>query len=310
MLLDFNVILEQMAMLFCVVMAGYACGKTKLMDQALGKKLSVLIINLTCPCLIISSTMGEKMPERHLIIPLLIVSSLTYVFLLTLASYLPLFFGVKEKDKGIFSFMLAFGNVGFIGYPIVASMFGAEAIFYASVLNVANTLCVFIWGAQFIAGKEEGRFKWNRFWSPAMIGTYISIIIVALNIRTPHVVAQPFTLIGNITVPGSLLIIGYSISQIPTRKMTGNIRIYIMAAFRLFILPLAAMFLFRLSNVFDNKIININTMIIAMPVASFGTMFCFKYGRDETLMAQGTFVTTLLSMLSIPLMAMIMQMKW
>ncbi|MBO7378202.1 MAG: AEC family transporter, partial [Bacteroidales bacterium] len=47
----------------------------------------------------------------------------------------------------------------------------------------------------------------------------------------------------------------------------------------------------------------INTIIIAMPVASFGTIFCLKYGRDETVMAQGTFLTTLLAMLSIPLIA-------
>ena len=115
---------------------------------------------------------------------------------------------------------------------------------------------------------------------------------------------------GDITIPGSLLIIGYSISQIPMRKMTGGIRIFVMSAFRLFILPLSVMYLFRLTGQFDDKIVNINTMIIAMPVASMGTMFCFKYGRDETLMAQGTFVTTLLSVLSIPLVSMMILNSW
>jgi hypothetical protein len=304
--MDFKVILEQMVMLFSVVIAGYICGKTKLMDQTTSKKMSALIINLTCPCLIIASTMGDKLPERGLIIPLLIVSSVTYFILISIAAILPKYLGIKDKDQGIFSFMLAFGNVGFIGYPVVASMFGPEAVFYASVLNVANTFCVFIWGAQFIAGKEEGKFQWSRFYSPAMIGTYISIIIVAFAVKTPHVIAQPFTLIGNITVPGSLLIIGYSISQIPTRKMTGGPKIFIMAAFRLFILPVFIMYIFKFSGLVDEKITNINTMIIAMPVASFGTMFCFKYGRDETIMAQGTFITTLLSMLTIPIVSMLL----
>ena len=297
-------------MLFTVVIAGFVCGKTHLIDQSLSKRLSTLIINLTCPCLIIASTMGEHLPERHLILPLLLVSVLTYVFLLSVSLLLPRLFGIKEKDRGAYSFMLAFGNVGFIGYPVVASIFGTEAVFYASVLNVINTFCLFIWGAQFIAGKEGEHFQWSRFWSPAMIGSYISILIVALGIHTPHVIAQPLRLMGDITIPGSLLIIGYSISQIPMRKMTGGIRIFVMSAFRLFILPLSVMCLFRLTGLFDDKIVNINTMIIAMPVASMGTMFCFKYGRDETLMAQGTFVTTLLSVLSIPLVSMMILNSW
>ena len=66
------------------------------------------------------------------------------------------------------------------------------------------------------------------------------------------------------------------------------------------------MYLFRFSGLFDDRIISINTMITAMPVASFGTMLCFKYGRDETVMAQGTFITTLLSMITIPLVSMIL----
>lgn len=303
--MDFTVILEQMAMLFAVVIAGYISGKAKLFDQTLSKKMASLIINLTCPCLIIASTMGDNMPSRELIVPLMVVGIITYIVLLVIAAYLPRLFNVGEEE-GLFSFMLAFGNVGFIGYPVVASMFGAEAVFYASILNVANTFCVFIWGVQFIAGKSEGKFQWKRFYSPAMIGTYISVIIVAFAIRVPHVIAQPFTLIGNITVPGSLLIIGYSISQIPLKHMTGGPKIFLMAAFRLFILPLFVMYLFRFSGLFDDRIISINTMITAMPVASFGTMLCFKYGRDETVMAQGTFITTLLSMITIPLVSMIL----
>ncbi len=304
--MDFNTILEQMAVLFTVVIAGYISGKCKLMDQTLSKKLSALIINLTCPCLIIASTMGDKMPERSLIVPLLIVSTLTYVILLCIASYLPKWFGVKKEEEGIYSFMLAFGNVGFIGYPVVSSIFGPEAVFYASVLNVANTFCVFVWGAQFIAGKDEEHFHWNRLISPAMIGTYISIIIVAISLPTPQVLSRPFILIGNITVPGSLLIIGYSISQIPSRKMAGSPRIFLMAVLRLIILPLFVMTIFKTINVFDDKIVNINTMIIAMPVASFGTMLCFKLGKDETIMAQGTFITTLLSLLTIPLVSLLL----
>lgn len=302
--MSFSVILIQMVVLFSIVVAGFVCGRVGLMDVDFSRKLSGLVINLTCPCLILSSTMGDALPDRSLILPLLGVSAVTYLLLLLAARWLPRLMPVAAGDRGIFSFMIAFGNVGFIGYPVVASIFGHEAVFYASVLNVVNTLCVFIWGAQFVAGAGQGGFKWSRLWSPALISTYLSILIVACGWQTPEWIAQPLTLIGGMTVPGALLIIGNSINHVPLRRMTGSPALYLMTALRLFLLPLGILYLFRLCGV-NPLVADINTIIIAMPVASFGTMFCLRFGKDDTLMTQGTFLSTLLSLLSIPLMAML-----
>ena len=299
--MDFSIVVTQMAILFAIVIVGFVCGKMNVTNQAFSKGFSNLIVNITCPALIIASTMGDNMPDRELIIPLLAIGTITYAILLVIARHLPKLLGVKTDERGLYSFMLTFGNVGFIGYPIVASIFGNEAVFYASVLNVPNTISVFVWGTQFIIGKNGNGFPMKRLYSPAMIGTYISILIVAFAWHAPQPMAQAFTLLGNITVPGSLLIIGYSMSQIPTKHLAGSPRLLLMAAFRLMILPLFVMQCLRLTGLFDDLTININTIIIAMPVASFGTIFCLKYGVDETVMAQGTFVTTLLSILSIPL---------
>jgi predicted permease len=297
-----------MGTLFLIVIAGYASGKTHLMNQAFSKGLSSLIINLTCPSLIIASTMGDTMPDRALILPLLGIGCVTYAVLLLLAKFLPKVLGMRGPDEGLYSFMMAFGNVGFIGYPVVDSIFGPEAVFYASVLNVPNTIAVFIWGSQFIAGKEAGGSIRHRLHSPGLIGTYLSILIVAFQWHSPLLISKACTLIGNITVPGSLLIIGYSISQIPLKHMTGGPKVFLMTPFRLLLLPLAVWGIFQLLDMVpgitvDQTSVAINTIIIAMPVASFGTIFCLKYGRDETVMAQGTFLTTLLAMLSIPLIA-------
>ena len=315
-------VVEVMATLFLIVIAGYICGKTHVMSQEVSKGLSGLIVNLTCPCLILASTMGDVMPDRTLILPLLLIGTITYAVLLTLSWWLSRLLvcvptsqrAETERDRlderGIFSFMLAFGNVGFIGYPVAASLFGPEAVFYASVLNVPNTITVFIWGAQFIAGKEAGGNLLQRLYTPGLIGTYLSILVVALQWHAPGMLSRPLQLVGNITVPGSLLIIGYSISQIPARHMAGGRRVLLMAPLRLLVLPLAVYGLFQLINMvpgihFNDTSIAINTLLIAMPVASFGTIFCLKYGKDETTMAQGTFLTTLLALLSIPLMAAI-----
>lgn len=198
--------------------------------------------------------------------------------------------------------MLAFGNVGFIGYPIVASIFGASAVFYASILNFPSTLLIFVFGTLFISG-DQGRmhFDSRTLYCPAMIASYLSILIVVTGWVPPHVVSTPFVLLGNITVPAALLIIGSSIARVPIRKMFGNVSVYLMSALRLMLIPLLILYLSRLFQI-DETIANINVVLAAMPVASYGTLFCIKYKRGETIMAEGTFITTLLSVLSIPLL--------
>ena len=78
-----------MGTLFLIVIAGYICGKAKLMTQSLSKGLSALIVNLSCPALIVASTMGDVMPDRGLILPLLLIGTITYTVLLVLATHLP-----------------------------------------------------------------------------------------------------------------------------------------------------------------------------------------------------------------------------
>lgn len=303
--MDIEVILEQMIVLFLIVVAGFGAHKTGLMGGDFDRRLSNFVIQLTCPCLVISSTMGSTMPDRGHILPLLAVGSVTYVFLIIVASLLPRLFPARQDDRGMYSFMLAFANVGFIGYPIVSSIFGSHAVFYACILNVPNTLTIFVWGVMFVAGKRAGGFNPRLLLSPAMLATYLSILIVAIGWKAPDFVGRYFSLIGNMTVPSALLVIGSSIAGIPVRRMLGSVSVYLMCVFRLLIIPVSVLWLARLAGI-DREIAGINAVLVGMPVASFGTMFCLKYGRDETVMSQGTFWSTLLSVVSIPLLAMIL----
>ncbi len=294
----------QMVALFLLVIAGYVSRKCGLMGQDFDRKLSNFVIQVTAPCLVIASTMGDVMPDRSHILPLLGVGTATYAVLISLAYVLPRFMPVKESDRGMYSFMLTFANVGFIGYPIVASIFGHSAVFYACILNAPNTLTIFVWGVMFVTGDKAGKFNPKLLLSPAMIATYISIVIVAFGWRAPSFIAQPFTLLGNMTVPAALLVIGSSIGGMPVRQMAGNAGTYVMCLFRLLLLPVGLFYLFRLFGV-DAQIDAINAVLIGMPVASFGTMFCMKYNKDTTVMTQGTFLSTVLSVVSIPLLALI-----
>ncbi len=296
-----------MLILLAIVVVGYVAGKLDYMGGDFDRRLSNIIIDFTCPALILSSTMGGTLPDRGLILPLLGISLLTYLLLTAVAFGLPKFITKKNEYHGPVGFALMFGNVGFIGYPIVGALFGHQAVFYAAILNVVNTLAVFTIGVMLINGERQRlAFQPKILMSSPMMAAYLAILIVALGLdNIPDIISQPITMIGNITVPGALLIIGSSMSRLSWRTMLGSRVVYVTTAFRLLILPLIIYVLFRAVG-FDPMVVDLNTIIIAMPVATYGTILCLRYGKDSTLITEITFISTLLSVLTIPLVAQLL----
>lgn len=303
-----------MLTLFAIVVVGYIAGKLGYMGGTFDKRLSKVVIDITCPALILSSAMTGELPDRQYILPLLAISVITYLVLTGVALLVPHFLTKKKEDEGVIGFALMFGNVGFMGYPIVASIFGHEAVFYAAVLNVVNTFAVFTVGTMLIVGKnrepsaaekEKSQKKMLRkvLYSTPMLSAYLTMLIVALEIKDiPEFISQPLTMIGNITVPAALLIIGSSMSQLTLRSLLGNRAVYATTLMRLAVLPVGIHFLFLALGWFSPFVVGINTVVIAMPVATYGTILCLRHGKDTTLITEVTFITTLLSMISIPLL--------
>lgn len=299
--------LEVMVMLFTMVILGYAACKLGYMGDKFDKKLSSIVVDITCPLLVLSSVMGDEMPDRSLILPLVGVGFLTYIILLVFGFWVPRFISKNHDDQGMIGFSLMFANVGFIGYPIVASIFGPKAVFYAALLNVPNTFFIFTAGVMLVKGEYSIRqFNPKVLLSPALIGAFIAALLVAFGVHTPEMIARPITMVGNITVPAALMIIGSSMARLPLREIIGSGKVYATSFLRLVIVPLSVYFLFRLCGV-NTLINNINTVVIAMPVASFGTMFCMKYGRNPSLMTEATFITTLFSIITIPLITLLLE---
>ena len=300
-------IISQMAALFILILVGYGAAKLKIIDGRFSQQLSVFVINISSPCLIVSSVMGDISPDKGLILPVLAIGCVTYAFFVAVAMLLSRIITRNKDMQGIYGFMLTFGNVGFIGYPIVASIFGKYAIFYASLLNIPFTLLAFSLGKKMIQGGSGGlKLDWKILVSPAMIACYLSTLIVVSDIKgLPNLVTTPITLLGNITVPAALLIIGTSMAQMDLRRIFSGKLVWGISVLRLLVLPIVIYYFTRLIG-FSGDILGINTVLAAMPVGTYGAMFCLQYGKDETVMVQGILISTLLSILSIPLITQIL----
>lgn len=300
-------LISQMTSLFILILVGFGAAKLKMIDGRFSQQLSVFVINISSPCLIVSSVLGDISPDKNLILPVLGIGCVTYAFFVAVAMLLSRLMSKDRDMQGIYGFMLTFGNVGFIGYPIVASIFGQYAIFYASLLNIPFTILAFSLGKKMIQGGQGSLdLNWKVFVSPAMIACYVSVLIVVFDIDwLPDLVITPLTLLGNITVPAALLVIGTSMAQMDLRKIFSGKLVWGVSVLRLLVLPVVIFYLTRLMG-FDDDILGINTVLAAMPVGTYGAMFCLQYGKDESVMVQGILISTLLSIISIPLITQIL----
>ena len=306
--MDFLHIVTQMLMIFGIVLVGLASAKRNLWAGELDRKLSVFILNVSMPALILASVMGKDLEfEASEVLTLSLVAVVNYVILIGMACLIPQILHVNRSRQGLARFMLAFGNVSFIGYPVCDAVFGPKAVFCASVLNIPFNLLIFTIGVSFInGGKARSAFSPKLVFSPCVVASLIAVVIALMGISVPAPVGQWFHLLGDLTTPCALLIIGSSLSHIPVRDMLGNRFAYAISLLRLIVLPLVVGVVLRLMGV-DRFVANVAVVLSAMPIATNGIMLCLQYGKDERVMTQGLFLSTLFSVVTIPLIAYLTQ---
>lgn len=305
--MDYLHIVTQMVMIFGVIIIGYLAAKRGWWATEMNRGMSVFVLNVTAPCLILSSVMGDGLIfETKEILQLLLVSVLNYIILIGFAYFFTAIWHLDTFRRGLLRFMLSFGNVTFIGFPVLAAIFGERAVFYGSVLTIPFNLLIFTMGDEFISnrGGIKQAFRLRLIFSPCVLAAVTAVIIALMKLQAPPAMTQWFHLIGDMTIPSALIIIGATLSQIPLRDMMGNKFVYTMSALKLFLIPVIVLFIFRAIG-FEDNVTNVAVVLSGMPVAANGIMFCLRYGKDGRLMAQGIFISTLISIFSLPFLTLL-----
>lgn len=305
--MEFSHIFGQMVVLFFCVIVGYGANRLGLMDGELNRGLSALVLKVTAPAMILASVMtGDELPGLGEVGAVLAVSLISYTLSFALAFLVPKLLRAPAERAGVLRFMIVFGNVGFMGFPVVAAVFGDSAVFYASMFNMPFNLLVYTVGALMVSGgKGDLKLDWKLLASPCVLASAAALLIALVRIPIPAVVGQSLDLLGQVTTPAALMVIGSTLAQLPLKSVLGGPRVWAAGAVRLVGFPVLLWFILR-PFVVSELILGIAVVIGGMPVASMGTMMCIQYGGDQKLASQGTFVTTLCSVLTIPLLAAVL----
>lgn len=284
------------------IAVGYLAHRLDYLGGEIDQKISKIILNITMPCLIIAAVAtGDALPGTAAILSVLKVAVVFYGMELLVAAVLPRLLGGTDKQQGVWRYTLVFPNMAFIGYPVSVAIFGPEALFYAVILVLPFNLLSYSLGPLMLAGRAK--FRWQQLTSPCIIAAVIALVVALGRIPLPAMVGECAGFVGDLTTPLSLLVVGSLLAGLPVKRVFASLRLWVLTAVRLLGLPALLWVLLRWITVEPPMVAGIAVILMAMPTAVNGTMLSMEYGGDTDSMAQGTFLTTLISIVTIPVIA-------
>lgn len=301
--MDVTVVLFQMIQLFLVLGLGYFLYKIKILDEDFNKKLTRLLLNVTLPGVILSSVFSSSSSQN--------VSSVFLVFGLGLAIYILLpFIGfivtklirAPKTQQGLYMFMIVFSNIGFMGIPVMNAIYGSSAIFYLSIYNMLFNLFLYTIGPKIMTYGTGQKIDMNlkSLFTPGMVASVIALVCYFMGIKPHTIIVDTLDMVGGLTTPLAMMIIGGTLAKIPLKEVFNDFRVYPFTILKQVIIP-AISYVILSMLVKDELILGVTLITIAMPVANTAVLFATEYHADEALAAKNVFITTLLSIITIPL---------
>lgn len=296
-----------MCKLFFAIGLGYYLNKKGILTEDVNQHLSSFIIKIATPCLIISSVTSVSSIDQSFVIQLVIIGVAIYCMLPVIAYLLTTVFPCFQNKKNTYTCMFMFSNCGFMALPIVQSIFGNDAIFYNTILHLPYNILFFTLGSYLLSkdGETTFAFKPQQLLSAGVVSSLIAIILFFTHIQLPECISGSLSFVGSVVTPLSMLSIGVSIACYPIKEVITNKTLYIMSVLRLILIPIITYFLMHLF-VNDPMIVQMTTITLGMPVGSMVAMGASEYHGDVKTASFGVALSTLLSLITIPVLLLLL----
>ena len=301
-------LMEQIIQLFLMIFMGFLIVKAKLLNSEDSKILSIIVLYLIIPCVIINAFQVDYTPQtvKGLLIALA-GSVMTQVILLIVVSILGRVFHLNEVEVA----SIYYSNSGNLIVPIVTFILGKEWVLYGCVFM--SVQLVFIWTHCKKIISRESTYDWRKIvLNINMISIAIGIVLFLTRIHLPEDINSTLSAVGGMIGPASMIVTGMLFAGMDFKQIFASKRVYFVIFLRLIVVPAIALVLIKfsyLASLSSNgpKIMLIVFLAIITPSASTVTQMCQVYGNDSQYASAINVVTTLLAIITMPLMVMLFQ---
>ena len=304
---------SQSLILFVLMAAGFIAGKAGILRGETIRGLSRFLLDFTLPALVIHSMQRPFSPAlRDQAMSILGFSFLIYATAFPMAYFLTgMYRRAGHREKGVHRFAMCFSNVGFMGFPVAESILGRESLFMVSVYNIPFQLLAFSVGTIIVSGRANGAKGESLVASilrtlkvgmnPAVIAAIAGFIFFLFSVRIPEPLATAVGILGDTTTPLSMALIGAVLANTSLGPVVGNPRLWLTTTYRLVLHPLAVFAIAKAVGLTGLELA-VPVLMAAMPVAANTTILAGVYGGDEVTASGLVFVSTAVSLLTIPLL--------
>lgn len=302
--MEMPTIIKSVISLFLIMLVGVYGSKKGIIDNHANRGLTKILLDITLPCMIITSfSFSYDEGVKSNVLKTFYYSLAVYIILIIISKVLTI--PVKNEKRTILHFANVFTNTGYIGFPILNAIYGAEAVMYGSIFNIFFNIFLWTYGIIIFKGRMEKQklvkelLKALR--NPSLIAVYIGIIMMLFDLKLPAVVLTSANSIGTITGPLSMIIVGVLATKVNIKEHLIDWTIYYGIAMKLILIPAALYFVSLLIR--DRSIVS-NTVIIlgSMPAAAMTSIFSDSFNVKREYGAVVVVATTLLSIFTIPIL--------
>lgn len=298
-----SVILEVAVILLLIVSGYFTVKKGMFTKESLGSITSFLLYIVT-PCLLVSSFLSAEPGKLDGWTMLLAVVLPALSIVISIAvSYL--FFRREPLGRRrVLRFSTVFCNVGFMGIPLVEGIVGSEGVLYGSFFIAVFNIFCWTYGYVMMGGGKV-RLK-ALLLNPGIIGIVIGLPLYLLDVPVPALFVEPVELISALNTPLAMIVVGGYIAQVKLRAFVSDLAVYKMAVLRLVVAPLLYLALVWLLRP-DETLLMSTVIQAATPVAANCVLFAVQYDSDAELASKSVAVSTALSVVTIPLLTVLVQ---
>lgn len=375
------VMLQQMIVMFLMMAVGYLCYRRQILTEEVSKKVSAIVVNVANPCMILSSALTDQQMQGKELVQTLAIVVMMYAFLLVVAQLLPRILCIQKESRGAYAAMTVFANIGFMGFPVLAAMYGNGALLYGAVFQIPFNILIYTYGVAVLTRKpgacaktepgvnaevdvkaepdvksevdvkaepnvkaevdvkaepngktgerqdaqgitaavngmseniengsgQQGKLQGTveivkKIFNIGVIACITAMLLYFLQTPVPSFLQAFITNLGNLTAPLSMMIIGASLAQMPLKELFLDKKLLLFSLVKLLLLP--AVWMIMVNRVAEQEILRgVCLVMMATPAGSMTAMLAQQYGGDYETASRGVALTTVLSVITMPLLA-------
>ena len=299
-------LLQQMSVLFIYMMLGFFLARKGVLDERAGKTFSWMVVNVANPALIILPTINKETtlsPEQ--IWEALKLAVIMYVVLIVIAKVITMFMRTS-MEKNLYQMMMIFNNIAFMGFPIVAAAYGPDALLYSALFTLPFCMLIYTYGIVLITanGEKQEKLKLRSIFNIGVIAVIFALAMLFIKPDMPEFVITATKGVSNLTGPLSMMVIGISLAGMKLKDVFCDKTLWLFSFVKLLVIPIIGTLI--VIQLLDNDLLcHVCMVMLGTPVASMVVMLAQTYDADSELMSRGVALTTILSVITIPMVSFI-----